>query len=268
MTATDARATVARFFALQREMYAGGALEPVVGLLAEDVVWHVPGTSPIAGDHRGRDAVARYFARRRRLAGGAIHVTTHGELAGDDVVVQLADGRAVLGGRPAAWRTAGVYRVIGERIAEAWLVPLDADAFDAVWARTRRAPFVHRRRVDPQHRDARGFLKPPRALELLEDAVAEWWRARTGGLQARLGDDRCLTPVAIRLDHVAPVCLGDELRVEVSLDGVGSRSVQVHFGVFVGRDLVARAGSTYACLVASTGVPAELPAEFARALEA
>ena len=52
--------------------------------------------------------------------------------AGGDVV-QLADGRAVIGGRDVSWRTVGVHRVAGGRIAEAWLVPLDLAAFDRAW---------------------------------------------------------------------------------------------------------------------------------------
>ena len=36
----------------QGAMYAGGAFEPGLELLAADIVWHVSGASPIAGDHR------------------------------------------------------------------------------------------------------------------------------------------------------------------------------------------------------------------------
>ena len=42
-------------------MYAGGSIEAVTQLLDEDIVWHVPGGSPIAGDHRGIARVIQYF---------------------------------------------------------------------------------------------------------------------------------------------------------------------------------------------------------------
>jgi uncharacterized protein len=126
---------VEEFLRRQREMYRGGSVEPVEELLAEDVVWHVPGASPIAGDYRGRAAVIGYFTSRRARAGGEIEITKHGELRGSDVLVQLADGRARLGGETAEWRTVGVYRVSGGRIAEAWLVPLEQEQFDSVWSR-------------------------------------------------------------------------------------------------------------------------------------
>src|SRR5436190_12722402 len=125
------KAIVEQFLARQREMYAGGELAAVEELLAEDVVWHVPGTSPIAGDYRGREAVSGYFRARRRLAGGAMAITKHADASHDEAVVQLADGRAALGdGEEVVWRTAGVYRVADGSIAEAWLVPLDQDQFD------------------------------------------------------------------------------------------------------------------------------------------
>jgi uncharacterized protein len=131
----DAAAVVSRFLDRQRAMYAGGDAAPVEAMLADDIVWHVPGTSAIAGDHRGPAAVMRYFTLRRELAGGRMEIVPLGELHGDDVVVHLADGRAMLGGELAHWRTAGVYRVADGRVAEAWLVPLELDAFDAAWRR-------------------------------------------------------------------------------------------------------------------------------------
>lgn len=113
----------------QAEMYRGGDASAVRELLAPGVVWHVPGESAIAGDHRGRDAVMDYFERRRALAGGAMTIIAGEKLVSGDVVVQLADGQI----DQLRWRTAGVYRFEGERLAEAWLVPFELAAFDAIW---------------------------------------------------------------------------------------------------------------------------------------
>ena len=121
---------VREFLSRQRRMYLGGPVEPVAALLAEDVVWHVPGDNAIAGDHRGREAVLAYFTRRRDLAEADLQITEHGHLVHEDLFVQIADGEA----RGHRWRTAGVYRVADDRIAEAWLVPADQAAFDRAWA--------------------------------------------------------------------------------------------------------------------------------------
>jgi ketosteroid isomerase-like protein len=131
---SEAARIVERFFAAQRAMYTGGPLEPLEALLADDVVWHVPGRSPIAGDHAGRAAVLDYFERRRALTGATLEITDRGGLENGDTVVRLADGRATIGGRTATWRTVGVYRVEHGRLREVWLVPLDSEAFDALWS--------------------------------------------------------------------------------------------------------------------------------------
>ena len=125
---------VAELHRRQGEMYAGGSIDSVLELLTEDIVWHVPGTSPIAGDHRGGQAVAAYFERRRQLAHATMRMLPGPLLADGDAVVQLVDGSAELGGERVYWRTAGVYRIRAERVAEVWLVPLDLRLFDRLWS--------------------------------------------------------------------------------------------------------------------------------------
>ena len=93
-----------------------------------------------------------------------------------EALVQLADGRAGVGGRDVGWRTAGVYRVADDRIAEAWLVPLDQRQFDEAWAATRPKPFVYVQRVRPQDCAASTMLGHPRVLEFFEAAFIECWR--------------------------------------------------------------------------------------------
>src|SRR4029453_11562696 len=187
------------------QMYAGSDLEAVRELLAEDVLWHVPGTSPIAGDYRGREAVTGYFHLRRELAGGAIQIAKRGEAHHEEALVQLADGRATLGGREVVWRTTGVYRVADGRIAEAWLVPLDQEHFDRVWGATRPAPFIYIHRVPPQEGAASTMLRHPRFREFFEAAFIECWRDRFGQLQASLGPDRTLTVATVDVRYLAPV---------------------------------------------------------------
>lgn len=133
-------ALIREFHRRQGEMYAGGGTAAVEELLADGAVWHVPGSSPIAGDHTGREQVLAYFRRRRELAAGTLRLEVLEVIADDEAVVQLADGRARLGGVEASWRTAGVFRVEGGRIAEAWLVPLDLARFDALWSRASAPP--------------------------------------------------------------------------------------------------------------------------------
>jgi ketosteroid isomerase-like protein len=117
-------------------MYAGGAAEPVLELLDPEIVWHVPGASAIAGDHRGHAEVAAYFERRRRLARATMRMhpgPVIGEGAG---VAQFVAGTAEIDGEEVRWQTVGVYRVDVARglVCEVWLVPLDSAGFERIWS--------------------------------------------------------------------------------------------------------------------------------------
>jgi uncharacterized protein len=150
--AADPVSVVQRFHALQAKLYAGspsaggspsaagspeGFRSPLEGmrdLLSEDVVWHVPGASAVAGEHRGIDAVLEYLDTRRRMTDSTFRITVHGVAMIADRVVQLAGGRAERAGRERTWETVGVFRVAEGRIAECWLVPFDQAVFDDIWS--------------------------------------------------------------------------------------------------------------------------------------
>lgn len=259
MSVSGAKKIVEAFLARQREMYEGGSLAAIEDLLSPDVVWHVPGMSPIAGDYRGRKAVTGYFLARRRLAGGAMQITKEAEAHHEEAFVQLADGHAPLGGQDVVWRTAGVYRIAEGRIAEAWLVPLDKEHFERAWAATRMAPFVYLQRVPPQECTASTMLGHPRFLEFFEAAFIECWCKCFGPLDESLGPDRRLTVAAMDVRYLTPVYADDEIRVEVVLDRITERSIQVHYDAFVEGTAVAEAHSRYVCLDSESGKPTSLP---------
>jgi uncharacterized protein len=134
--ATSSLELVAELHRRQGEMYAGGSVDPVIELLAGDVVWHVPGGSPIAGDHRGVSQVVAYFEKRRRLASATMRMRPGTVISEGDAVAQFVEGSAVLDSREVSWQTIGVYRVDPEHrwIREVWLVPLDGELFDRIWS--------------------------------------------------------------------------------------------------------------------------------------
>jgi RNA 2',3'-cyclic 3'-phosphodiesterase len=132
--ARDPVSVVRTFHGAQARMYGGGELDAVRSLLSDDVVWHVPGRSAIAGDHVGIEAVLAYFDLRRRMTDQSFRVVVDGAALIGERVVQLARGRAVRGGRELEWETVGVFRIADGRIAECWLVPFDVCAFDEIWS--------------------------------------------------------------------------------------------------------------------------------------
>jgi uncharacterized protein len=123
------------FYQAQRRFYAGeDDTTTLRGLLSDDVAWHVPGRSAIAGDYRGHDQVLGYFAARRKLASGTFRVEPHGLLANEHWVVQFATGRLERDGTVSRWETLGVYRIAQGKIAECWLLPFDQYQFDRIWS--------------------------------------------------------------------------------------------------------------------------------------
>ena len=121
----------------QAQMYAGGSVDAVAELLAQDIAWHVPGTSPIAGNHRGGEQVIDYFEKRRQLADATMRMHPGRIIAEGEAVAQFVKGTATLEGEEVSWQTVGVYRVdvVRSWIREVWLVPLDLAHFDRIWTR-------------------------------------------------------------------------------------------------------------------------------------
>jgi ketosteroid isomerase-like protein len=125
---------VETFYAVQGRFYAGENIgADLRSLLAEDVVWHVPGRSAIAGEYRGLEQVLTYFTARREIADSTFRITSRGVLADADRVVHFADGEAVVGGELRRWRTAGIFNINNGLMAECWLLPFDQYQFDQIW---------------------------------------------------------------------------------------------------------------------------------------
>ncbi len=103
-------------------------------LLAEHAVWHVPGTNPLAGHHRGRLAIVKYFTALTQRTGGTCRAEISDVLASENRVVAIARSTGEREGR----RYDGLYCLLvaieRDLIGEAWLMPADAFALDAFLA--------------------------------------------------------------------------------------------------------------------------------------
>jgi uncharacterized protein len=56
------------------ECFERGDIDTLREIMAPDVVWHEPGRSPLAGDHKGPDAVLAFLQALRDRAGGTFRV--------------------------------------------------------------------------------------------------------------------------------------------------------------------------------------------------
>lgn len=135
MDRAQADALLGRLHSAQNRFYGGGSGDTFRGLLADDIIWTIPGRNAIAGTYRGMDAVVGYFTRRREIANSTFRLHRRDLLLGEaDRIAALTDGTATIAGRSRAWSTVGLYEVRAGLIAACWLLPLDAAEFDEIWS--------------------------------------------------------------------------------------------------------------------------------------
>lgn len=127
---THPNATVVRTFL---EAAIEGDMDTAGEMLADHVVWHFAGRSPISGEYRGKEGVAEFGASLRRILeeNDAEHrVEIHDILANDDHTVVLWNRTARRGDDRLDSDGVGVYHVREGKIAEVWVVHADQYAAD------------------------------------------------------------------------------------------------------------------------------------------
>jgi ketosteroid isomerase-like protein len=134
MDRSTATSLLARLHDAQNQFYGGGSAA-FDDLLAEDVIWTVPGNNAIAGTYRGIDGVLGYFGRRREIANSTFRMHRRDVMVGEgNRIAALTDGTATIAGQQRSWSTVGLYEIRGGLVAACWLLPLDASEFDSIWS--------------------------------------------------------------------------------------------------------------------------------------
>jgi uncharacterized protein len=116
------------------DAFANGDVDTLRGLMDQDSVWHAPGRNPLAGDHRGVEAILGYFAKTMELTGGTFRSELHDVVANDEHVVSLFVGRGQRDGKSLEARNVLVSHVRNGKLAETWLYPGDQYAADEFFA--------------------------------------------------------------------------------------------------------------------------------------
>jgi ketosteroid isomerase-like protein len=105
-------------------------LEALARLIDDDVVWHVPGSGPLAGDVRGRGALFEWFRRLRDVTRGTFTLEEHDVLGNDDHVVALSIMGAMRDGAPITVTVISVFHYRNGRQVERWFHPTDLGAWN------------------------------------------------------------------------------------------------------------------------------------------
>jgi ketosteroid isomerase-like protein len=114
--------------------YSSGDMDTITQLFAEDILWHVAGRSPIAGDYKGRDQVFGFFGKLMELSNGTSTIEVHDILANDDHGVALVTGSATRGDKSLRGQDVHTFHLRDGKVVEFWDSPLDQYEADEFWS--------------------------------------------------------------------------------------------------------------------------------------
>lgn len=101
---------------------------------AENIIWHVAGTGPLAGDHEGIDQVMGVLSKISDLAGGTVHPQLHDVLVSSDHTVALSTITAERSGQQLQLNLVHVIHSENGKATEVWTSSSDPAAAAAFWA--------------------------------------------------------------------------------------------------------------------------------------
>lgn len=114
--------------------FAEGDMATLNELMADDIVWHFPGDSPLSGDYKGKEEVFGMFARLVEETGGTFKNEIHDLLASDDHAVALVNMSAERGDKKLEAHSVHVSHWKDGKLAEFWSMQEDQDAVDAFYS--------------------------------------------------------------------------------------------------------------------------------------
>ena len=114
---------------LVRDAYEGGP-EAAVAALADNVKWHFPGGSRVAGDFEGREAVLAHIGELM----AAFSVELFHVMADDRFVVAIEHVTGEGNGNTYDRHDVVVFRIKDGKVAEGWAYPENLHEIEAVLA--------------------------------------------------------------------------------------------------------------------------------------
>ena len=121
---------------VQRAYQAFGQrdLDTLRSLFAADAAWHSPGRHPLAGEHRGLDAILRFLGRLMQPGNGTFTLEVRDVLANDRHVVVLQQAIGSRDGKMLDTSECVVFTVRDGKIAEVRSHFFDLYALDEFWS--------------------------------------------------------------------------------------------------------------------------------------
>jgi len=112
------------------DAFARGDMDTLAGMLADDVVWHVPGRNLISGDHRGVDGVTALLGNVVQLTEGTLRIDLRRVMVDDDGAATVFSASGQRKGRTLEQQNVLVYTIRDGKFTELWQYVQDQYASD------------------------------------------------------------------------------------------------------------------------------------------
>jgi ketosteroid isomerase-like protein len=100
----------------------------------ENIVWHIAGTGPLAGNYEGVSQVMGVLGKISELAGGTVQAELHDVLASNDHTVALATIRAERAGKQLQLNLVHVIHAENGKATEVWTHSSDPAGAAEFWS--------------------------------------------------------------------------------------------------------------------------------------
>lgn len=114
--------------------FAGGDPRALFEVIAEDAVWRVAGSVPVARTYRGRAEIFELFRETRRQTDGTYRSELRWALANDEHAVAVYRATGARLGRTIDIDQVLLITLSGTQWVEILALPTDPAAFEAFWA--------------------------------------------------------------------------------------------------------------------------------------
>jgi uncharacterized protein len=112
------------------EAFADADMDTVMGLFADDIQFHVPGRSEVAGDYSGKEEVEGFIMKLMELTGGTFRLEVHDVLANDEHTIGLVTLKAERRDKRLNQNDVHVWHVRDGKFSEFWGHPGTLYDFD------------------------------------------------------------------------------------------------------------------------------------------
>ncbi|CAL9427452.1 putative protein [Streptomyces sp. enrichment culture] len=116
------------------EAFGKGDMQALGALMTADVIHHVPGSNPLSGHHKGREAVLDLYRRIGEETGGTARVEVHSVLVdGRGHVMAVHTFYGDRGDRGLEVQQGLFFTIVGGKITDIDECTQDIDEEDAFW---------------------------------------------------------------------------------------------------------------------------------------